>query len=76
MSDPWFYRRSEELGSGYGVRSWQGLAAGVALGVVIALTVIVPLLFHAGAWTVYGIAASIAVIAVFAFLRLAEAKSD
>jgi hypothetical protein len=52
------------------------MSAGVAATVVIALSVIIPVLLRAEAWTVYWIAAPVAVLAVAALLRLAKARSD
>jgi hypothetical protein len=76
MSEPWFHRRREDEGTGYSAQSWQGMSAGVAATVVIALSVIIPVLLRAEAWTVYWIAAPVAVLAVAALLRLAKARSD
>lgn len=76
MPSPWFHERAPDEGTGYSIASREGLLAGIAVIIAVALAVIIPASLGAGVWVVYGIAMAVLLVSLTILRLLVRAHTD
>ena len=76
MPSSWFHKRAPDEGTGYSIARREGLLAGIAVIIAVALAVIIPASLGAGVWVVYGMAIAVLLVSLTILGLLIRGHTD